>query len=182
MVTSTAVQNLDSAKTDNLERYGLGWLRALRGAPLHHTDLVVRAIGRERYEQIIWWMTEASVYPQWLIEILFDDFLAYKIARSNLDDVNEPLVIAALPDFAQHLFLINTAENRAIDNLLGRGPIDHDTAGTTAPTGSLKEMEKTIGIFTKHGIDFHPELWQDHVRFCGGACLIPSGILALDAA
>ena len=180
-MTTMAVLDLDDAKTENLERYGLGWLRALMGAPLYHTDLAIEAIGRERYKQIILWMTEASVYPHWLVEILFDDFLAYKIARSKLDDVNEPLVIAALPDFAQHLFLINTAENRAIDELLQRGPIDHDTAGTTAPTGSLAEMEKTIGVFTTHGIAFHPELWRDHVRFRGGACLIPSGILALEA-
>jgi hypothetical protein len=180
MATSTTVLNLDDT-TDNLERYGLGWLRALKGAALYHTDLAVRAIGRARYEQIISWMTEASVYPHWLVEILFDDFLAYKIARSKLNDVNESLVIAALPDFAQHLFLINTAENRAIDKLLKRGPIDHDTAGTTAPTGSLEEMEKTIGVFTKHGITFHPELWRDHVRFNGGAYLIPSGIVAPEA-
>lgn len=182
MTTHTAVLILDDAKTANLDRYGLGWLRALKGAPLYHTDLAIRAIGRERYEQIILWMTKASVYPQWLVEILFDDFLAYKIARSKLVDVNEALVIAALPDFAQHLFLINTAENRAIDELLKRGPIDHDTAGTTAPTGSLEEMEKTIGVFTNHGIAFHPELWRDHVRFRGGACLIPSGIVAVQAA
>lgn len=167
------------ADTDGLERQGLGWLSVLKGTELFHTHLAIEAFGQQRYDEIIAWMTEASVYPQWLIELLFDDFLAYRIARSKLKDVNEALVIAILPDFAQHLFLVNTPENRALDMLLAGQPIDHDTAGTTAPLGNYEQLRKTTGLFAEHGIRYHPLLWEDYIRFPGGACLIPSGITAL---
>jgi len=172
---------LDKTETDALTRLGLGWLIALKGVKLYHTDLAIKAFGRERYEEIIDWMTDASVYPRWLVELLFDDFLAYRQARTKLEDLDEPLVIAILPDFAQHLFLTNTPENRQLDLLLAGRPIDHDTAGTTAPLGSFEEIEKTVGIFRTHGIGYHEELWQDYIRFPHGACLIPSGITAVCA-
>jgi hypothetical protein len=172
---------LDKTETDALTRFGLGWLITLKGSELYHTEIAINAFGRERYEEIIDWMTEASVYPRWLIELLFDDFLAYKQARAMLEDVDEPLVIAILPDFAQHLFLLNTKENRRLDMLLAGKHIDHDTAGTTAPLGSFDELNKTVGIFVKFGIDYHEELWQDDVRFLHGACLIPTGITAVPA-
>lgn len=172
---------LDKTETDALARFGLGWLIALKGAELYHTDLAIKAFGRERYDEIIAFMTEASVYPRWLIELLFDDFLAYRQARTKLVDLDEPLVIAILPDFAQHLFLINTPENRKLDMLLAGRPIDHDTAGTTAPLGSFDELDKTVRIFIEYGIGYHEELWQDFIRFPHGACLIPTGIAAVCA-
>lgn len=167
-----------------LDALGLGWLNDLQGSELYHKHMLVDRWGEEFWDEVVTRMAATTVFPRWLSEIMLDDYLAYLLARTKLDDLNEPLVATLLPDQAQHVLILYTLEwSRFCYDLAGEGNlIHHDPASESALVNLKEDIAKTVGVFERHGIGYHALLWQDHIRFPHGAEVIPTGVQARRAA
>ena len=164
-----------------LEDLGLGWLENLREAPLYNMHLITDLLGPAFYEELLSRMAASHVYERWLCEYLVDDCLAYWSARCMLADRNEPLVITLLPDMAQHFFMLYDDERIALQEAMAGELILHDPADSAALVNLPEAIAKTRRLMDKHGIKYHDELWQDHLRFPDGAIAIPTGVMSAAA-
>ena len=170
-MTASAVE-----EREDLDLYGLKWLSALQGSTLYHKGEVVSRFGEEFWDEVITRMDETTIFPRWLCELLLDDYLAYLLARATLADKDEPLVANLLPDQAQHIFILYTKEWLNLCMSLAGEPIHHDPASESALVNTAAATAKTVGLFQRHNIGYHPMLWEDHHRFPGGALAVPTGI------
>lgn len=143
---------------------------------LYHKDLIVRLLGEKFWDEFITRIVETTIYNWHDSEFLFDDCIAYLIARSKMDDPSDDLVANLLPDQAWHAFLQFTAEYGQLCYYLAGQFLHHDPAGERTLVSEPSATMKTIGLFEQHGIGYHPRLWQDHILFAGGANFVKTGV------
>ncbi len=80
---------------------------------LYHKPEVTNRFGEAHWEEVISRATATSVYTAHECEVMWDDLLAYYLARASMDDPNEALISCLGPDFMQHTWLLYTKEIRA---------------------------------------------------------------------
>jgi hypothetical protein len=151
---------------------------------LYHQYLIVGQFGNGFWDKVVTRMEQSSIYQRHTLEVFWDDCLAYLQARLCMDDPAAPLICCLFPDFAWHFFQHYNAECREFgDRLCGLfnrrpQPLHHDPAGESAATHTEEQIAPTLALFEKHGIEYHPRLWRDHLLFPNGASVIRTGIVA----
>lgn len=148
---------------------------------LYHKDEVIRRFGQKHWAEVIGRAVDTSVYDAHECEVMWDDLLAYYLARASMANPNEDLVANLAPDFMQHIWLLYTAETHAFFDAIAGTFLHHDPASESALVNNPAATEKTLGLFRTHAIAYHPMLWQDHIYFPHGAKVLLNGIIGLTA-
>jgi hypothetical protein len=146
---------------------------------LYHKKEITSRFGEEHWAEVIDRATKITIYTPHECEVMWDDLIAYYLARASMANPNEDLVANLAPDFMQHIWLLYTAETHAFfDDLCGTF-LHHDPASESALVNNWAATAKTVGLFERHQIDYHPKLWQDHIHFPHGARVLPTGVHGL---
>lgn len=146
---------------------------------LYHKPEVTDRFGEAHWQEVIRRATDISVYTAHECEVMWDDLLAYYLARASMENPNEDLVANLGPDFLQHIWLLYTKEIREFFHDIAGIFLDHDPASESALVNNPAATQKTLGLFMRHGIAYHPRLWQDHLSFPYGARVIRTGLVGM---
>jgi hypothetical protein len=149
------------------------------GDVVYNRDLVTSRFGEDHWHEVIKRGTDTSIYTPHELSIMWDDLIAYYLARACMDDPNDDLIACLAPDFMQHTWLLYTKEIREFFLDIAGVFLDHDPASESALVNNPAATAKTVGLFERHHILYHPRLWQDHLHFPFGARVIPAGIVAV---
>lgn len=136
---------------------------------LFHRHELTSRFGESFYDEIMKRITgtiscSPSEAAMWL-----DDATAYLLARASMESPNADLVCNLRPDQAWHVFILYSDEYTQFCFDVAGMYLRHDPAGETALVNTPFATAKTLDLFDRHSIGYHPELWQDHIDFPNGA-------------